>query len=216
MFRKRQCNRCGKKTSNSHDFCPNCGYSLKSKKKEDWGMLGKDDFENTQQQDPFEVLFGSFGGKMLGKMLTGTMKMLEKEMQKEIKKEPPMKTHIKVSINGKEIDLNNPYENKKPNKKEEHRVHLNKFSQNEKEKFLKLPKKEPSTNIRRLADKIIYELKMPGVKSIEDISINQLENSIEVKAVAKNKAYSKIIPINLPIINYFISKGSLILELNDN
>ena len=53
---------------------------------------------------------------------------------------------------------------------------------------------------------------MPGVKSIKDISIAKLETSIEVKAVAKNKAYLKIIPIKLLIINYEFSKDNLILE----
>ena len=41
----------------------------------------------------------------------------------------------------------------------------------------------------------------------------KLENSIEIKALAKNKAYVKRIPINLPIINYDFSKEKLVLEL---
>ena len=53
---------------------------------------------------------------------------------------------------------------------------------------------------------------MPGIKSIKDISIIKLENSIELKAISKNKAYFKLIPINLPITNYGILKERLILE----
>lgn len=81
-------------------------------------------------------------------------------------------------------------------------------------KISELPKKEPSTNIRRLANKIIYELNIPGVKSIKDISITKLENSIEIKALAGNKAYAKLIPLNLPITDYELSDGKLILELD--
>ena len=75
-----------------------------------------------------------------------------------------------------------------------------------------LPKEEPSTKIRRLANKVIYEINLPEVKSINDVSILRLENSIEIKALAKNKAYFKSIPINLPIINYILSEGKLVLE----
>jgi len=60
----------------------------------------------------------------------------------------------------------------------------------------------------------VYEIKMPGVKSPEDISIIQLENSIEIKALANKKVFYKIIPINLPIRNYNLSKGILTLELD--
>ena len=54
---------------------------------------------------------------------------------------------------------------------------------------------------------------MPGVKSIKEISIRKLEKSIEIRAVSKDKAYSKIIPVNLPILDYELEKGKLILEL---
>jgi HSP20 family molecular chaperone IbpA len=76
-----------------------------------------------------------------------------------------------------------------------------------------LERKEPKTNIRRLSNRVVYELEMPGVESLEDISIIKLENSIEIKAISKNKAYVKVIPINLPITNYNLSEGKLILEL---
>jgi len=54
---------------------------------------------------------------------------------------------------------------------------------------------------------------MPGVKSIKDVSVNQLENSIEIKAVAKDNSYFKLIPINLPVLDYELSEEKLVLEL---
>ena len=54
---------------------------------------------------------------------------------------------------------------------------------------------------------------MPGVKSIKDLSIVKLENSIEIKAIAGKKAYVKLIPINLPVSDYNFSNGKLVLEL---
>ena len=80
-------------------------------------------------------------------------------------------------------------------------------------KATNIAKEEPLTSIKRLSDKVIYEIEIPGVKSIEDISITKLENSIEIKALAKDRLYFKLIPINLPITNYNLSKGKLVLEL---
>ena len=42
--------------------------------------------------------------------------------------------------------------------------------------------------MRRFADKIIYEISLPGVESTDDISVVRLENSIELRAIAKKKA----------------------------
>ena len=70
--------------------------------------------------------------------------------------------------------------------------------------------------MKRIANKISYEIEIPGVNSFEDISISPLENSIEIKAIAKEKAYSKSIPLNLPIIDYIFSKGLLVLEFKGN
>jgi HSP20 family molecular chaperone IbpA len=93
------------------------------------------------------------------------------------------------------------------------KIKQNNFTKEKIKKFSKLKREEPKTNIRRLSNKLVYEIEMPGVKSIEDISISQLENSIEIKAISEKKAYAKIIPINLPIKNFDLSEGKLILEL---
>src|SRR3989339_331280 len=81
------------------------------------------------------------------------------------------------------------------------------------EKMMKLKKVDPETKIRRFSDTVIYEIKIPGVKSLNDISIIQLENSIEVKAVGDEIGYLKIIPINLPIRGYELENEVLEIEL---
>jgi HSP20 family molecular chaperone IbpA len=83
-------------------------------------------------------------------------------------------------------------------------------------KLSKLPKEEPLSRIRRLSGRIIYELAVPGVDDINDIIINRLENSIQIKAISPKKVYSKTLNINLPIIGYQLAKGNLILELQSN
>ena len=89
-----------------------------------------------------------------------------------------------------------------------------KFSKDKAEKFSNLPRKTPPTNIRRLSNKVVYEITLPGVKSINDISIVRVEKGIEIKAVAKDKGYLKAIPINLPLTGKDFRKEKLVLELD--
>lgn len=54
---------------------------------------------------------------------------------------------------------------------------------------------EPETKIERLGNKQIIQIKLPEVKSQDDIEINVFEQSIEIKAFAGDKGYFKLIPI---------------------
>ena len=213
MFKKKKCNKCGEKINENFDFCPTCGNRIKNN--EDWGMLGKNDF--TEDNSFFET--PGFG--FLNKMLGNAMKMLEKEMQKEMKRgneERGLKTNFELYINGKKVNPANIKVTRQPIRQitnEKRKIIKKEFSEDKIKKLSKLPRKEPSTNIKRFSDKIIYEIDVPGVKSIEDVSIVPLENSIEIKAIGKDKVYSKLIPMNLPIINYKLEKAKLILELEN-
>jgi len=226
MFGKKTCTKCNEEVSKKYDFCPYCG-NLFGKKKEDYGMLGRDD--EMEAVSPFEGILGKMSSGMFNKLFGNAVKMLEKELEKEFKNQSqgapksignlPQRTNFEIIINGKRINPENirftqkvlqpAEENSKPRKKA-----VPKMSTESLKKISKLPKKEPATNIRRLANKVIYEIDIPGVKSIEDVSITRLESSIEIKALAGNKAYAKLIPINLPITNYELSDGKLILELD--
>ena len=219
MFGKKECKKCGERIAGKYLFCPHCGSLLNKKKvKEDFGMLGEDDFTNEFENFQSSI-FGGAGEKVLGKMLKSTMKMLEKEMKKEFKRKnhehvKNPRTSFQLFINGERIDnfQTNPHIQQKIKKKKE--ISSNNLPQNHLKKFSKLPKNEPKTNVRRFSDKVIYEINIPGVKSIKDISIIKLEDNIEIKAITKDKAYNKLIPINFPITNYNFSKGKLILELD--
>jgi len=149
-------------------------------------------------------------------MLGSTLKMLEKELNKEFDKQKPeprfaTKPQIRLMINGKEITprIQSTVAQKSPIKT----LPIN-FSNENLKKFQRLEKKEPKTQVRRVGDKVTYELEIPGVESINDISIIKLESGIEVKAIGKNKAYLKNISIPLPLTKYLLSKGRLILELD--
>jgi HSP20 family molecular chaperone IbpA len=217
MFEKK-CKKCKEKLKRNFEFCPYCGFP---QKKEDFGMLGRNDFSE-EQTIPRNIFSGGFLTGMLG----SAMKMLEREMekaQKEAQKEnlENIHTNFKLFINGKQIDPKNIKVKKMTSSKEEipkkelkQKKQLKKmFDAPKRETFSKLKKETPRTNLRRLADSVIYEIEVPGVKKIEDISIAQIENTLEIKAISKNLGYFKVIETNYPLTNYYLEKEKLILEL---
>ncbi len=209
MFKKRICKRCEKKISEKYRFCPHCGSTDNNFDDESWGMLGKDDLitsNNFQLPSGFNMIFNSLM-KNLSKQLNTMHDESGKNSDTGMKKEG---ISISISTSGNNparIKVNSLENNKKQIKKIP-----GQFSKESSKRFAELPKKEPETNIRRLSNKVVYEIEIPDVRSLKDISIIKLESSIEIKAIGKNKAYFKRIPINFPIINYILSEGKLVLE----
>ena len=191
------------------------------------GMLGNNDIiEREKKQDIFsENIFGGITGNMLGKMLNSAMKMLEKEMNEFEKQNISNNPNFQLYINGKKVNPNNIKVIKKPmqenfiqeNTREENQeIPKYSLSKEKIKKFSSLPREEPAIDMKRFSDEIVYELDVPGVKSLNDIIITKLENSIEIKALGKDKVYKKIIPVNLPIKKYGLLKDKLILRLYTN
>lgn len=225
MFRKK-CHKCGRKISKDFDFCPYCGYNFRGEQEErDFGFLGKNDFIqdfNVRMPFGFNKLFSS-----LVKQLDNQFHDLDKELGKPIGEKPKKVISKGFSINistgtGKKPEIKirgfGPgFENLRLQEKTKpegiKRIKQPEISEYKARKLAKLPKEEAETIVRRLSNRIIYEIKLPGVKKIEDVIINQLENSIEIKAFSKDKAYFKLLPINLPILDFKLDKETLILEL---
>lgn len=212
MF-KQKCPKCNSKIDKKFDFCPYCGKNLKSEYDDaDFGFLGKNDFADNNE--PFG-LGGSFMDKIINKAmkeLPTIMKSMEQQMNQEFNNPnqqpnfPKSNMRIKFMVNGKEVLLNQPKKQLQPQKIQPQ------MSEEKIQQIAKLPRKEPKTTMKRLSGKLVYELKIPGVKDIQDILINKLENSIEIKAITPKTVYSKAININLPILRYTLIKGTLILE----
>ncbi len=213
MFEKK-CSKCKKEIKRSFEFCPYCGNS--TKKIEDWGMLGKNDiFENDKLNAPRGNSLLGFTDKFLEKMLSSTMKIMEKELNKSLPKEDIPLPNFELFINGKKIDPSKIKITKKQIPVQENttkKIHSKLFSAEQKEKYSQIKKQEPKTNLRRLSDRIIYELELPGIKNLEDISIKQVDNSIEIQAIAPKKAYFKVLEIGYTLLEYRLQKEKLILE----
>ncbi|MBI2546881.1 MAG: hypothetical protein HYW23_00340 [Candidatus Aenigmarchaeota archaeon] len=83
-------------------------------------------------------------------------------------------------------------------------------------KPVRLPKitEEPEMKVEQEQNKDVITLNLPDVKSLNDIDIKQLDQSIEIKAFAGDKAYFKLIPIpsNATVNNQF-KDGVLKIEI---
>ena len=193
-------------------------------------MIGKNDFstENNEIQLPagINTLFNSLM-KNFGKQFEELNKELNKSQNKNPKygfNEKPVKKGISISINSSEgkkprIKVKKfgggEKKNAKKIPKEEEKLILPKLSEKKQKEITNLPREEPKTEIKRLPDKIVCEIKIPGVKSIENISITDLPESVEVKAVGKKKAYFKVFQMALKISNFKLEKEKLILEFKE-
>jgi len=217
LGRKKICERCGSKSNSGYEFCPYCGSTLDEsakKEKEAENLFDSDVLMPKMNMGfPFNSLF---------KALDSQMKTLDKEMRRGFnEKQNPMRNGISISISStggqpiiKVRNLGQGGEMQAVQRKIEREKPMRKINLSEEEagRISKLPKEEPGTSVRRLSNKVIYEIDLPGVKE-EDIIINQLQNSIEIKAFTKDKAFFKLIPVSLPITNYSLKKGKLVLEL---
>ncbi|MBI5148105.1 zinc ribbon domain-containing protein [Candidatus Pacearchaeota archaeon] len=220
MFVKKQCPRCKEKLDKDFSFCPYCGFSLEKKKDNFWddGFLDEIDFESMFSKFPFANLM-----QEIEKQFRDIDKTIKKE--EEVKK-MPVESGISISIStsnigkpvikvnrigkGQQIPLR--IVGVQPVMETTHQ-NLRNLEDKEIERMSKLPRKEAEAKVRRLSKKIIYEIDLPGVDSLKNVSIDRLENSIEVKAFTKDKAYFKLIPLKLPILRYSLKEGKLILEL---
>jgi hypothetical protein len=232
MFKKEKCPNCKNKISKNHDFCPSCGKKVKQTSEEDWGMLGKTDMPE-QQFPGIKLPFGVQGiFNMLTKTLAKEMQSLDQEFSNQTRKEETKQNQPKVKSNSFSINISTAggqppkiqikqfgkpikqiEQNKMPEEKPREKISLPFFGKSQQQKFAELETLEPETNVRRLADSMIYEIKLPKVKSEKEISITKLQKTIEVKAISRTKSYFKSLQIPFPIIGYEFDKEILSLEL---
>ncbi len=217
MFSKK-CPNCNSKIKDNFEFCPSCGNDLRSGyDKDDYGLLGKNDFIEEQPE------ITTLGDKFIEKIFNSATKLLEKQLKslsEDMNQQPnriPMSPNLNVQffVNGKRMmpqnrQMNEPNQNQQIQTNPLSKEIIQKFSRSS-----KLPKKEPKTKLKRIGNKIVYELEVPGVNDISDILINQLESSIEIKAIADKTVYHKTINLNLPVIRYQLVDGNLFLELGN-
>ncbi len=219
---KKKCFGCGRKINSKYSFCPYCGFRFREDK-EDYGILGRDDYSDGDSG--FGLGFRGLGiggfGKLFNSLFREVDKQfrdLDKESDKTNKDKKSFSSGISINISSSgdgqpRIKVRNLGDTPIKIKEIKEKKPRSRMTRERAKKLTSLPREEASTSVRRLSNKIIYEIDLPGVKSMEDVIINKLENSIEIKAIGKDRAFFKLLPVNLPIINYKLEKDKLLLEL---
>ncbi|MBS3100263.1 hypothetical protein J4463_03570 [Candidatus Pacearchaeota archaeon] len=212
-----KCPKCRKKIKKSFSLCPYCGLDLK--REEDYGFLGRNDFAEEEFKLPF-------GFNMLMKPLIKELNKQMVELEKEMNVERQHKAEsgntkasfsVFVGVPGQKpirisSDANKPQMLKNsPNVKRE-QIALPKIDFKRIKNVKSLVKKEPVSNIRRLSDRIIYEIQLPNVENIKDVGISIIENGIEIRAFAGKTLYIKEINIELPLVSYSFEDEAISLE----
>ncbi|MEM7826038.1 MAG: zinc ribbon domain-containing protein [Candidatus Aenigmatarchaeota archaeon] len=186
MFEKKSCPNCGEKLKKEWNFCPFCGEEVKARRKvlSPFESIFEDIEKEFERMDKF-FSFPSFKFHEL------KSKPIVKGggISITIRSAPGMEPKIEIKTSG-------DYKKIEPELKKRLGVKAGVEEVEELEEK-KVPKvtEEPETEIKNLGNKQIVSIKLPGVKSEEDIEIKKLEQSIEVKAFAGEKAYFTLIPI---------------------
>lgn len=201
MLRKK-CQSCAKKISKKFSYCPHCGVSFKAiEDREDFGILGRNDNEIIQEE--LKLPFG------IEKIMNSLVKQLEKQMSNvDFKEMQGMPKNINIRI-ARGVPQMGQVVRMAPQKVEK----MPMVSEKENERRMILPKIEVDSKVRRLANSIIYEIETPGVNKKEDVVVTELATGLEIKAYSKDKCYVKFIPLKVEVIEYYVDKEKVFVEL---
>ena len=201
MFRKK-CPSCAKKIEGKFNFCPYCGESFKKvQENEKYGMLGRDDTLDLAGPE-MKLPFG------LNKIMDSLMKQLEKQMNEMASADGKMPKGFRIKIASGNPNAKQVAVDKKTKM-------INYFTEEQLKELSLLPKEEASSQIRRLSDRIIYELEAPGINSPKQVIVAPLASGFEIKAYSKDKCYTKFIPFAPEIIQYYVKYGKVVFELKN-
>ena len=211
--RRRRCPNCNFPVEEDWNYCPNCGFYLGGGRRridifspflesieEEFRRIDKmikeafsfPSFEEIEEVQKRKYRPTKFGGISI-----------------EIRSGTGMKPIVKVKTYG-------DYKKFEPQIKK--KLGVPEYEEKIKEeKPAKIPRitEEPEAKIERVDNKIFITINLPDVKNEKDIEIKQLEQSIEVKAFAGDKAYFKLIPIppNRHIAKKEFKEGKLTIIL---
>jgi hypothetical protein len=203
---KRKCPSCAKKIERKFNFCPYCGESFKVRRdRDDFGMLGRNDSGDdvrVEQKLPFgmEKIMGSLVKQLersMGNMNFDNMEGMPKGFKINIVRGNPRQVKIK----------------KRMNEMEKKKIEMPSISAEEAERRMSLKKVEAGSKIRRLADRIIYEIDAPGVQEKDDVVVTELATGFEIRAYSGDRCYVKFIPLKVELIGYSVKSEKVFVEL---
>lgn len=198
MFENKKCKNCGEKMKDEWGFCPFCGEE-----------------KTTSGITPFESVFDD---------VEDEFKRIDKMFGSDIFKIPSLDMKIPRGSNGVSIIITSGTGKPKIQvrtsgglKNLEPEIKRNLGVKPIEEKPARRISKitEPETDIKASGNKQTVQIKLPEVKSFNDIEVKKLEQSLEIKAFAKDKTYFKLIPIpsNSEIINKEFKSNVLKIDI---
>ena len=211
-----KCDNCRSKISDDYSFCPYCGNVLfdPEMRARDFGMLGKSDmFDDSMAKQKIADSNLTITDKMISSIVNSLMKNLDKQFREIDKSESTRNGKMPGRINIK-IGLPENSQVQENKRMPRHDFSSKKISSEQLDKMSSLPKIVAKTNIKRLGDKVIYELEAPGIESIKDIFVSKIESGYEIKAIGKNKVYVNSLPVNLPIKGFSITDKGINVEFS--
>jgi hypothetical protein len=218
-----QCSNCGSKVEKGWRHCPNCGIRIGG------GYSREDMFSQVFRE--MEELTKSMGIRVEKDMEVIDLSQMLNEMVKSMggASENGNRKGFSIRIHQKNDDApkisfrkfgggNEPAAAGRPEKRIVPRLRKPISGKQPNHRLgIKLPGEtsEPETEIRRSGNKVLVAIKLPGVKAAGDIDINELESSVEIKALAGGKGYFKIIrkPEFSKIVGRKFEAGTLRLEI---
>lgn len=210
-----KCQSCNSKVDDRFSFCPHCSLPLNPQKEaQDYGLLGKNDSPQMPQIPQKIDKNLTLTDKIFEQVMNSAVKMLANELNNI----NAPKTEIRSLPNGIKIRIgampNNQIIQEKKQKRQS--IFEKSITAKQLEKMSNLPRAEAKTKIRRLSDKIVYELSAPGVESVEDVFFTKIESGYEIKAIGKNNVYVNSLPLSLPLKSYSIDENKVMIEFIEN
>lgn len=177
-----RCFNCNEEVRRNWNYCPNCGVNLRRRRAYEKypGLLGFSSIfdEIDREFREIERMFRRFTMPPPRERRGGGVSI---KISSEPGKEPRVEVRTFGDFKDKEPEI------------------LQRLGVKEaKPKAQRLPPKvteEPETKVERRGNRVIYRIKVPGVKSEEDIDVQRLRESVEVRAYAQDKAYFTLFSI---------------------
>lgn len=206
----RKCVECGGKSAGGYSFCPYCGSPFGDvEDASEFGLLGKDDRIDYQEGLPMAPGMG-----LMDKMLTSMVNNMLKNLDKQMRQNGNERAEVKAFPNGIRIKISGPYD--QAPKKKAPATPRRSIDDSQIKRMSALPRATAKSQMKRLGDKVMYELSMPGVSSADDVFVSKLENGYEIKAIGDKKVYINSVPINLPLKRFSIMNNKLLVEFMAN
>ena len=200
------CPKCKSDIADKYSYCPWCGHHLINAEKEikEFGMLGRSDIADEEMIRHAFATNMSMADKLIGSVMGSLLKNLDMQFSNGDS------TEVKSTPTGIKIRVGMPVQRRRA----DNRVANRQLTEQQLHRMNSLPRTEAKTNIRRLADKVVYDLAAHGIESPEDVFFSKTESGYEIKAIAKNKVYINSVPVNLPLKGFSLHEKGLTVEFS--